>query len=53
MPPMSKGDDFVDAVMRMLRARAEEGLIHITDPGVEAFIRDALYRLIELHRPKR
>jgi hypothetical protein len=35
----------VEATMRMLRERAEDGQIHIADKGVEAFIRDALTRI--------
>ena len=42
----------IDAIMRMLRERAEDGVIHITDAGVEGFIQDALQRLVPKVEPQ-
>ena len=35
-----------DLIMQMLRARAEDGQIHISDDGVQTFIRDAIVRIL-------
>ena len=36
----------LDAIMRILRERAEDGRIEIADEGVEVFIRDAITRIL-------
>ncbi len=38
--------EMIESCMRMLRQRAEDGKIHILDEGVEAFIEDALSRIV-------